>query len=542
MVAETRARLTSRGACVRPVVATLPWAAFALGVSVHVTWYLVRGSIWFDESLLALNILHRSPAELLDRLWFVQGAPWGFLEAEKLAVALFGAGDHSLRLVPQLVSLASLPVFWRVASFYLQGPVLALAIALFGISPALVLYSAEVKQYSLDVLGTLLAVWFGHAALRPLSWRGVAAIATAGALLVWFSHASLIALAACGLVAGVAALVRRDVTALRRLVVVGGAWGLSVGAFFLLAWPKLSELRGIGKSETYGIPFPPANSGDSALLLRRLGDIAEYPFGSYERPWSLLIVLSATTLAVVGTIALLRRLRWDAVLILAPLAAIGVAVALDLYPYGIRFLLFLVPLVLLLVAAGIAASLAALSQPGIKRTLAVVAVAGAAYLVTIEALSTVRLLGFTEGEEMRPVLEQVRREWQPGDVLFLQSAAQYPARYYAETDDVNVASNGETLWRVLPTYGYGNDAPALRSAPPSLVIGKEDTPAGFAREVRALRGERRVWFVFGLVVKFAGPRIVGDVGSYTSVLDGAGHRRVTIKRGTTLALLYDLRG
>ena len=40
-------------------------------------------------------------------------------------------------------------------------------------------------------------------------------------------------------------------------------------------------------------------------------------------PGAELVTLSATTLAVVGTIALLRRLRWDAVLILAPLAAIG---------------------------------------------------------------------------------------------------------------------------------------------------------------------------------------------------------------------------
>ncbi len=519
-----------------------PWAALALGAAVHVTWYAVRGSLWLDESLLALNILHRSPAELLDRLWFVQGAPWGFLEAEKLAVTLLGAGDHSLRLVPQLVSLVSLPVFWRVASFYLQGPVLVMTTALFGISPALVLYSAEAKQYSLDVLGTLLAVWFGHAALRPLSSRRVAALATGGALLVWFSHASMIALAACGLVAGLAALLRWDVAALRRLVVIGVAWAASVGAFFLLAWPKLSKLRGFEKSAPFSVPLPSGGSGDTTLFLRRLGDIAEFPFGSYEQPWAVLIALSATTLAVVGTIALLRRLRWDAVLILAPLAAMALALTFKLYPYALRFLLFLVPLLLLLVGAGIAASLTVLSQQGVKRTLAVVALAGAAYLVTVEAVSTVRLLGFTDGQEIRAVLEQVRREWRPGDVLFIQHDAQYPARYYAEIDHVNVASNGQTLWRFRPAYGFKDGAPALRSASPSLTVGTARSPAEFAEEVRAFHGQKRVWFLFGLVVKFSGSSIVGDVASYISVLDAAGRRRVTLERGTALALLYDLRG
>lgn len=542
VVAESRAPLISRAAWARPRDAMLLWAVLGVGAGLHITWYLVRGSVWFDESLLALNILHRSPGELLQRLWFSQGAPWGFLEAEKLSVGLFGAGDRSLRLVPLLAALAALPVFWRVATLYLRGHEASLALAFFSLSPALILYSAESKQYSLDVLATLIAIWFGRIALGPLTWRQAAVGAASGALLVGFSHASMITLVACGLVAGIAAAARRDVPGLQRLGVIGATWGLFVGAFFLLAWPKLSTLRGFEKGEAYGIPFPPSQPGDTKILVEKLSKIAEFPFGAYNHPWSLLIALSAAVLAGVGAVSLLRSDAWGAAVLLAPIAAVAGVLALSLYPYGLRFLLFLIPVILLLVVAGTTACVRALKHGAPwRRLLAATAVAGAVYLAVIQIVSTTRLLAFDKGQDIRPVLERIRSEWRPGDTLYLQRSAQYPARYYAEISGVNRAPDGRTLWPVIPTYGFSDSSPALKSAPPRLLVGAETDPSTFARAVEGLRGEKRVWFVFGLVVKIVGPDIVGNLDSYLSVLDAAGHRRATVRGGAALAVLYDLR-
>jgi hypothetical protein len=123
--------------------AAVPWTILAFGALLRLIWYFDRGSLWHDEAMLSLVIVHRSPTELLEELDFAQGAPWGYLLAEKLSVATFGVDELSLRLVPLLAALAALPVFWRVASFYLEGWALLLSLLLFALSPQLVLYSAE---------------------------------------------------------------------------------------------------------------------------------------------------------------------------------------------------------------------------------------------------------------------------------------------------------------------------------------------------------------------------------------------------------------
>lgn len=542
-----RVEIRSRGASPRvPTGAGLPWAILAVGALAHTAWFIERGSLWLDEAFLALNILHRSPVELLERLSFNQGAPWGFLLAEKFAVVTLGVSDRSLRLVPLLAALAALPVFWRVASFYLHRSGLLLALPLFCFSPLLVLYSAEVKQYSLDVLAALLALWLAHSARALPDWRRAAAVGVAGAVLLWFSHASLMVLGAGGLAVGVAALVRREWPALRLLAIVGSAWGASAGAFFLFAWPQLDELRDFLSRETYAVAFPPTNGAEVELLARRVRDIVDVPFGFYGQPWSSLISVSAVLLAFVGAVSIARRDRLGAAVLIAPLVGAGAALASGLYPFSPRFVLFLAPLIMLLVALGAEGALRRLAEPGaVRRVAGASGVAAAAFLLVMTAWSTERILVREgEGQDIRPVLEHLRSVWRPGDALYLHAASQYPARYYAEVGGVNRSSSGDTLWPVVPTSGTAHTAPALRSALPTLVVGRfrPDGSSTFTRDLTALEGRKRVWFVFTHVVRFERSDLVDDLDRHIAILDAAGQRRAMIRRGRAVALLYDLRG
>jgi hypothetical protein len=542
-----RAEIGLRGAGLRLPAAVWAWTVVGFGTFVHVVWYFERGSIWLDEAFLVLNIVHRSPVALLGKLSFGQGAPWGFLLAEKLAVVTLGVGDRSLRLVPLLAALAALPVFWRVASFYLRGPPLLLALLLFSFSPFLVHYSAEAKQYSVDVLAALVALWLAHSARQLPGWRGAAAVGVAGAALLWFSHPAMMVLGASGLVVGVGAVARQEWSELRRLAIVGFAWGASASAFFLFAWPKLAQLHDLLSSdEAYTIPFPPTTRGEAELLARRASDILELPFGFYGAPWGTLIGVVAALLALAGALSLARRDRLGAAVLGAPLIAAAAALASGLYPYAPRFVLFLVPLIIVLVAAGMAAALQVLARPGLQRRfVAGAAVMAGVFLLSVTGTSTARLLGGQwEMEETRPVLEYIRSVWRPGDVLYLYASSQYPARYYAEVDGVNRSSTGETLWPVVPTSGTSDTAPALRSAPPNLIVGRFQPDGGstFGRDLTVLDGRKRVWFVFGHVVRFEGGDFVNALDRYVAALDAAGQRRATIRRGTSLGVLYDLSG
>lgn len=127
------------------------------GVALRVEQYLHRRSLWFDEALLALNVVGRPLRRLvLGPLAFHQGAPPGFVVAERVSVHLVGDGEYGLRLVPLLSGCLAVVVFAHLAYRVVSGPAPLLATALVAFSPLLVYYSAECKQYSTDVLFTML--------------------------------------------------------------------------------------------------------------------------------------------------------------------------------------------------------------------------------------------------------------------------------------------------------------------------------------------------------------------------------------------------
>ncbi len=94
----------------RPV-ALAAWSLVALGIILRLRQYLANRSLWLDEAMLALNIIHKDFGELVGKLDYEQGAPLGFILLEKLAATLIGDGERALRLLPLLAGCASLVLF-----------------------------------------------------------------------------------------------------------------------------------------------------------------------------------------------------------------------------------------------------------------------------------------------------------------------------------------------------------------------------------------------------------------------------------------------
>jgi hypothetical protein len=63
------------------------WPVLILGLGLRLAQYAGR-SLWLDEALLALNIIHRPIGGLFRVLDYHQGAPLGFLLLEKMATKL----------------------------------------------------------------------------------------------------------------------------------------------------------------------------------------------------------------------------------------------------------------------------------------------------------------------------------------------------------------------------------------------------------------------------------------------------------------------
>ena len=122
-----------------------------------------------DEAMLALNLVDRTPRQLFDQLDYNQGAPIGFLLAAKASVAAFGYSEWALRLVPFLASLFGFVAFAWVARRLLPPFAALLAVALFAVSPHLVSYAGECKQYASDAA---IAIGLIAVALSLLEGKG----------------------------------------------------------------------------------------------------------------------------------------------------------------------------------------------------------------------------------------------------------------------------------------------------------------------------------------------------------------------------------
>lgn len=468
------------------LVTLAAWGILLLGILLRLRQYLANRSLWLDEAMLALNIIHKDIWGLLGKLDYDQGAPIGFLLLEKLAVTLLGDGERALRLLPLLAGCASLVVFYFLARKILNAPGLLAALALFALSPTLIYYSSEVKQYSTDVFfAVLLLFLFTHH-----SPRANYQLLLAGILAPWFSHPAIFVLAAIGL----SLLLENRRNPLPTLA-MGAGWLVSFGILYFVSLRGLSEnefLRGFWQEYFHANPL-------DALL------------GLFANPGGLKAaapVLLAATLFGAGM--LLARQGKAAVSLLLVFVFAWVASWAQLYPFAGRMILFLIPLVYIFLAAAVELPWSLFPRPRFLAPLLALSLAGfllyAPLLVAAE-----RFVSPKYPEHIRPAMAYLNANLKPGDALYVYNWALPAFRYYANPEMEYVAGGLHV-----------------------------DDPQALLNELGPLRGQPRVWFLFSHVY---------ESGEYNEkdwmlgYLDQIGERRrLFIEPGTSVYLyLYDLR-
>lgn len=525
-------RLTARGgrlgAAVRTFVASraLVWSIVVFAAALRTFRFASDRSLWLDESYLALNLMSKSYSQLAGTLDFNQGAPVGYLFLEKVAVGLFGDGEYALRLPSFLAGLASVVVFVDVARRYLPRAAVPVAVFFFGVLEPFVYYSSETKQYGLDVLVTLcLLALFARVVDRPLTLRSTGLMAVAGAVAVWFSHPAPFVLAGYGAVAAWLALRRRNAGDLARQGFVYLVWLGSFGVEYVLSIRHLNSLR------TSIVGAGPAGSGHSASFTKELVKNVYTIFSDPGQQPRTTVGVTAFA-AAVGAYVLARRSGPRMALLVAPgVVAFGAGV-LRRYPVGQRFILFLLPIAVLLVCAGMVALVKA-AEGGLR--IAIALVLGALVLAPATATAVGYALRAPDAEPMQPLLASLSQRWRSGDVLYLFPYSQYAFRYYLTCRDCNAAQRREkALWPFAETSGRPQSAPAVASRSRTLVVGEDtgDAASSFRRDLRRLDGKQRVWILISHYYPL-------DLSTLTGMLDAAGTRVASMQRGSAVLYLYD---
>jgi hypothetical protein len=448
--------------------------------------YFADRPLWYDEAMLSNNIIGRGFGGLSGALDDAQIAPLGFLYLEKAATLTFGTSEHALRLIPLVMGIAALGLFWMVASRALPRPAALLALALFAVSPRLVYYSAEVKQYSTDVaVGLVLILVALEVVKRKFDARWTSWLGVAGVLSVWLSQPVIFVLAGVFLALTLELGRRRDVPNLTRFGAVGVAWIFSFGASFAIAIASLQGSEILPSFWSAGfLPLPPRSLAEVAVW----GEAFARPF---RDPLVFSVPLLAMGLYAAGLTALARwRGAVLVVIVAAPVCFTMLAAGLELYPYGDdifyggRVLLFLVPVFLLPVAAG---------AEWLRRRIRLPPVAFACLSLAVIALPRLfpdqvaalqqnvpvtrdRVLApglppmVMEWQDPRPVLRLMAEQTRPEDIIYVYTIAAPSFRYYAPR--FGLAGS----W-VRGEAGGGDQAEA-------------------AAEIEMLRGNPRAWLFF----------------------------------------------
>jgi 4-amino-4-deoxy-L-arabinose transferase-like glycosyltransferase len=480
------------------------WVLVGLGAVLRFRQYAANRSLWLDEALLALNILHRPLKALLGPLDYNQAAPLGFLLLERLATRAFGGSEYALRLLPLLSGLGALVLFRWLALRLLPSIEAGLAVFLFAVSPALVYYASETKQYSSDVLAALalwsLSVWEAdNAAATSRRWWPMA---VAGAVAIWLSHPAVFVLAAIAAQRCWRRLWERDRRAVAGDALAFLVWLGSFGALYLVS---LRRITADSYLLTYWsgafAPFPPTSVSDLGWYAEALYRLGALPLGE---PVSALTALTGA----LGAAVLWRARRAEVCWILGPGLLALAASAMHRYPVTSRLWLFMVPPLLLLVAAG--------AGEIWRRTRPTLPLLAPISLVLLCGLPVAQAVGHAARpirvEEIRPILEYVAQRRREGDLLYVYHYTQYPARYYAERGVISLDGA-----RVGPLA--------------------RERPWEYLRDLDRLRGRGRVWVLFSHVYTRSG---LDEERFMLLYLDTIGSRLDGREATGASAYLYDM--
>ncbi|MBI3928396.1 MAG: glycosyltransferase family 39 protein [Armatimonadetes bacterium] len=522
------------------------WAVLGLGLVLRLRAYLSADSLWLDEVFLATSFQDPTLADLLRRpLEYGHILPGGFLAMTWLSVQLLGCQDLALKLFPFLCGALSLPMFLAVARAYLPQPAVLWAVVLFSLSSPLIAFSGEFKQYTTDVAVGLGILWItarleGNEG-KP---RWLAAYVLAGVVAVWFSMPAIFLLAGAGLYW----LASRLRLALASRTEEGergnGCWRGTAGLGLVgLVWAAnwlfvFLVVMGGGPQET-----PP---GPWAVEFWRLeGAFMPSPFTTQGALWLIEAVQHlfdhaaglrpawlAAGLFLLGCWAAPGRERTLLVL-LSPILLCAAASHFERYPFfgnspstG-RVLLFLVPGLLMMIAAGLS------RLPGGNAP----AATALRLLVILVLVGIPHVRPWQPRQEIKPCLSRLQQSWRPGDRIYVYHWAEPAFRYYAGR--YGLPSQGKLI-HPLARYPFVKEIDARRQAlglhpvpveQATVIWGVSEHFSYGRRDLDLLDGRGRVWFLF---------THCANTDVWVRYLDTLGQQREACEFPGASLFLYDL--
>ena len=377
-------------------------------------------SLWLDEASLALNIVNKPVKELLKPLDYEQVAPIGFLMVEKVFSSIFGNTDWSLRIFPLLLFFPSVYLMYKLALIIFREKSFALfAAAFFSLSYYPLYYSAEVKQYMVDVF-ICLCITFSTLLFSKTDakkyWEIYALI---GIVSVWFSNISVILLFTTGLY--FLFNNRKQKENYIAIILVVGSWVMSFIIYYFLFVYKHPSQQFMVEYWSNANAFLPEHILSKEFFLALYGKIKELLKLYHYRLFFVFILIS-----VIGFFYLIRKRKEVLFLISFPIIIHLVLSYLKLYPFHGRLILYQYPFLVLILVSCLF-QFYNLLKPKLQQL--------AIYLILAPLLLNVFNLFHRnnfpiEKEEIKKSLEQLNANLEDGDKIYVYHSSYRPFIFY----------------------------------------------------------------------------------------------------------------
>lgn len=472
----------------------LIWSTIGIGMLLRGAQYLANRSLWYDELMLALNIVNKPFAQLLLPLEYGQAAPIGFLMVEKVAIQIFGNNEFALRLFPLLCGMLSVYLYYEVAQRFVRRPAVIIGLAIISISDPLIYYSSELKQYSSDVAITLGLYLIGlyYLERRQLNIANGLVLGFIGAIAIWFSQPSAFVLAAMGL-ALLSSHLNLNSKSARSFIADTFAVSLWITSFVLYYFIQLRYLIHNEELVDYWknafMPFLPTSLSDARWFL-------DAGFAIFRDPVGLSATGIAAFLFLMGCYSMYGQHKDKLYLLALPILFALLASALKKYPFSGRLLLFTVPSVVVLISAGIEE----VRDRTVKYSYAIgIVLLGLLFLHPALAAGN-HLMHPRTGEEIKPVLNYLKTKHREGDVEYVYYGADRAFKYYGSK--YNLVANHIEGVRARDNWGE------------------------YARDLAKLKGNKRVWVLFSHLYDEAERKFflyyLGTMGTKVDSFEGQG--------------------
>ncbi len=301
--------------------------------------FVTNKSLWVDELLLALNFIEQDWGHLLRPLDYRQMAPIGFLLLTKCFAILFDNHDFAFKILPAFAWLASWLLFKKTLEKFKISPLLLWgSMALFSSNFFLLSYSYEFKQYSTDVFFSL-SIYHFYLVIKDkkefLPWLKYGVIL---GISIFFSNVAIVMMSALALLALISDGSKFFTSIFFRTLMFQAVLFVLYFATFLYKHPTEGYMLQYWGSKNAFFPSPNAFS----FLSHKIQIILSIVFNN-KYIGLLLLIFSTIAFFVKSKFSFFKLQNISFIILIFHV----ILSALKKYPFENRFLLYIIPFVLL---------------------------------------------------------------------------------------------------------------------------------------------------------------------------------------------------